>query len=679
MKRTILLPSALLSLGFFFGAPVGVAVASELSVLAEAPARYNEAVTDTTGTLSQEDVDKITAAVTDAEAAAKKKIYVVFVNSFDGMPAESWTKQALDENGGENVGIYAMAVSDREFGVYLGSYWETATGDAMYDAAFSALQQGDWAGSAIAAAEAAAKDGTYGLSGGSGSGSGPSAPSGADAAWLGAGAAGVAAVGGGAWVYSNRRKKKNAQESLEAGRDIAPEDTTSLAQLDIATLEKLAEEELVSTDESIKNARQELGIAVAEFGAERTRAFTRAMNHSTTTLQKAFQLKSQADELRGEQKRPILVEIVSTCGMADDALDAEAENFAKLRDLLLNAPSALDRITQLTVDLRSRIPAASSVLEELHASYSPEMLNSIEHNVEMATVSLDEAERNVTQGRELAARPAGEQGALVDFIRAAEQAATAADKLLQGVENARQNISTAQHSIAPLIKEIQDEIAEATQLRAQGQSQGTQADWESLARAMAAAREAVEKAQAQAERDPLSAWSALTGADSALDEQLDKVRETTTDHARLLAMFDQQAGAASSAIQAATDFIQTRGRVIGSTARTALADAQRLYAQALNERVSNTRSATALARQATDAARKALRAAQDDVDDYQRSQRNDNTGAIITGMVINSLLNSNRSSGWGGSSGGFGGSSGGFGGGFGGSSGGGGGFRGGRF
>src|SRR5699024_9203169 len=145
-----------------------------------------------------------------------------------------------------------------------------------------------------------------------------------------------------------------------------------LMQLPIETLEALAEEELSSTDESIRRGREELDIAMAEFGPERTRSFTRAMNHSQTTLQKAFELQQRLNDSIPEteaETRAMLVQIVSSCGQADDALDAEAENFAEMRNLLVNADSKLDEITQKTVDVRTRLPRVEQTLADLRARY----------------------------------------------------------------------------------------------------------------------------------------------------------------------------------------------------------------------------------------------------------------------------------------------------------------------
>ena len=51
------------------------------------------------------------------------------------------------------------------------------------------------------------------------------------------------------------------------------------------------------------------------------------------------------------------------------------------------------------------------------------------------------------------------------------------------------------------------------------------------------------------------------------------MREKTSTHARQLDLFRQQISVAESNIQAAEDLISSRGRIIGSGARTALADA----------------------------------------------------------------------------------------------------------
>ncbi len=462
---------------------------------------------------------------------------------------------------------------------------------------------------------------------------------------------------------------------MESAREIEPTDTSALARLPLPVLEELAQEELVSTDESIRRGKEELDIAIAEFGPERARKFTAAMNQSTSTLQRAFATHKQIEAQRGmpeAQKRELLVSIVSSCGQADDALDAQAAEFASMRDLLVNAGSKLDELTQKTVDLRARMPQATETLDSLREQYSEQMLQSIADNPQMASVSLDEAEKSLALGRSLESKPAGQQGGLVGAIRDSEHATEVADRLLSAVENAQSTITTAQQGLSALIAEVDGEVAEARQIEAQGQSQGTSADWASLEALLSEASAATSAARSGGAADPLGHYTTLMSLDGRLDEALDTVREVTQTHARQLDMFAQQISVASSTIQAAEDLISARGRLVGASARTALEDAKRLHAQALQQRDRDIRSALDLARQAVAAAQEAQRRAQNDIDDYrrrqQRQQMASGAGDLITGMVIGQML------GGGGHRGGYGG---GFGGGFGGGGFGGGGFSGG--
>lgn len=644
------------------------AFAASAEVIAQAPTAVSERVTDTAGVLSSAEEQQLTEKITQLQQEQQLMVHIVFSNGFDGMSAEDYASALVNEKG-PNSAAYVVDVEGRTMGVQTGDQWPQGKLDEMYDAAYGPLATDDWAGSANALMDTA-----LGAGGGDGNGG----------AWL-AGAGGAAVVaGGGIWAYTRKRTKKESAAVLEDAREIAPTDIRRLNSLDLETLDALAQEELVSTDESIRRGKEELDIATAEFGPERTRAFTRAMNHSTTTLQKAFSIRQRLDDSipeTPEQRREILVEIISSCGQADDALDAQAEEFAEMRNLLINADSKLDELTQRTIDVRARLPKAEQTWEELQAEFNEQMLQSVADNTQLAAAALDEAEKSLDSAREIAARPAGEQGAVVGFIRDAEHALEISDRNLQGVENARSNISQAQASLPALIDEVEGEIAEAAQIKAEGRSQGTDANWDALDEVVARAQQAVDNAKKEGTQDPLGQHTALITIDTELDEQLDTVREITSTHARQLEQFAKQIQAAATQIQAAEDVISSRGRIVGSGARTALADAKHLHAQALHSRDRDIRQAIDYARQSTNAAKIAADRARDDYNNHRRAQQRQQTGNmagnIVTGMVIGQILGGGR--GGGGFGGGFGGGGGGFGGGGGGFSGGGGGFRGGSF
>lgn len=668
---------AALVLGLATASP---AVAADFIIAAPEAASLTDKVTDEAGVLSDSEKSELEDKITALQQEHHVVIFVVFASSLpEG--AESYA-DSIVKSKGPNSAAYVVGVDDSTVGVQTGKEWPRGRLDAMYDAAYAKLADGHQYGpSALALVDAA----ETGSSGSSSSGSAGSSDSdGSGGLWLAGGAGALALAGGGAVVASRRKTKKDSAATLESARQIEPSNTAQLDRLDMATLEKLAQEELVSTDESIRRGKEELDIAVAEFGPERTRPFTRAMNHSTLTLQKAFQLQQKLQDNLPEstaERRQMLVEIISSCGQADDALDEQAADFAAMRDLLMNASTKLDELTQRTVDLRGRLPQARTTLSTLRESYSEEVLSSIADNPEMAEVSLTEAEKLLDRGRSLQAQPAGQQGPLVGIIRDAEHALEVSDRLLKGVENAENSITAARDNLPALIDEVEEEIAEAQHLEQRGKAQGSDADWAALEQVLARAREALNSARQHGKADPLGQYTALTAIDSELDEQLDTVRETNSTRERQLSLYRQQMASAESSIQAAEDLLSSRGRVIGSEARVALADATRLHAQAQSAASTDLRAALNFSRDAAAAAQTSLNRAKSDLDAYrrqqQRRQATDAAGNILTGMVIGQILGGGSSRGHGG---GFGGgfSGGGFGGG-GFSGGGGGGFRGGSF
>ena len=653
----------------------GSAFAAETTTVAQGTgtATLTEKVTDDAGVLSTQEKAELREKIGQLQKDEHRVLFVYITNKLDADP-ESFAAQVVKDKG-ENSAVYVLSVDDRKMGVQTGKAWPKGRLDQMYDAAYDKLASDEYGASALALADAALGNPSASSSSGSSDSSG--------LAWLGGGAAAIVAAGGGIMYYSRRNTKKNKAQTLESAREIAPGDTGQLNRLSLETLDQLAQEELVSTDESIRRGKEELNIALSEFGPERVRPFTKAMNHSTSTLQKAFHLRQRLDDAVPEspaERRQMLVDIVSSCGQADDALDAQAAEFAQMRDLLIHSAEKLDELTQRTVGLRARLPEAESTLARLKGNYDEHVLSSIADNPELAAASLDEAEKLLEKARGVQAQPAGQQGPLVGLIRDSEHACAMTDRLISGVENAEENIATARANLESLIAEVEGEIDEARELERQGKAQGTTADWNALEELLGRAGSAVTEAKAQGQQDPLGQHTALTSIDTQLDEALDRVREKTSTHARQLDLFRQQISVAESNIQAAEDLISSRGRIIGSGARTALADAKRLHAQALHTERSDIRAALQSSREAVAAAQAALQRAKDDIDEHrrrqQRQQMGNAAGNIVTGMVLGQMLGGGRGFGGGFGGGGFGGGS--FGGGdLGGGDGG--GFRGGSF
>ncbi|WP_314907300.1 TPM domain-containing protein [Corynebacterium matruchotii] len=611
-------------------------------------------VTDQAGRLSQEEIDSINKLAQDYRHKTDGIAYIVFVDSFPpGMDAQEWATQALKPIAASRYDIL-LAVGSNTYGYAYSEAFTAKSFKQVDTAVVSHLRQHDWAGAASSFITTAQQVAAGGSSSGDSKGSAA-----VGAAILLGGLGLLGAAGGGAVYAAKRKSKRDTAKAVEQGRALDPKDTAALSQLSTAALEQLAAEELVSTDESIKAAQAELDISVGEFGTERTRKFTQALQHSQSTLQKAFAIQQQINDRKYTSefdKRSLLIEIISSCGQADDVLDQEAKNFADMRNLLVNAPQTLERLTQSTVDLQARITPAMEQMADLRRSFPAETLSSINHNVEIAQAALAEAEKQIDVGRDLAARPAGEQAGLIEAIRIAETDINQADRMLKAIESARSDIAAAQANLDALIAEIEGEIAQGEAIKSQGVAQGTQLDWNAVSNTLTRAREALQEARGIKDHDPLTAWTRLTDMDSQLDEMLEQIQSGITDHARVLRVFDQQSAAAQTAIRAAQDFISSRGRYVRSDARTKLADAEQAFEKAVAVRTSQTRDAINYARHATTQAQAALRVAQRDVDSEMRQNNSSggSAGSFVAGALFNEMMNDHHRSGFGsyGSSGG---------------------------
>lgn len=629
------------------------------AVYAAPPSSFENLLTDEAGVLSPEESAQLSSALSESVKNTHRPLYIVYLSDTNGMSAEAWARQAGRQLRSNEAAVLAIVPNSRDGGVWTGSEWPSGSDQHIWDAAYPHLVEKEWGKAGLAAAEATTRSSSSALK------------------IIGVGA-GVAipvlgAAVGGSMMLSRRSRRKKQEGILRDAQKINPEDLGSIAKLPTDALRALAEEELKSTDVSVRRAREELDRAQQEFGVERTRPFIKALNHSTTTLQQAFYLRERLyddiPESEDEQRR-LLIEVISSCGQADKALDSEAEHFAAMRRKLIDAPSTINALFGRSIEMHRRLEAAKATLADLHTRHSASILRSLDDNPEAALEALTTAEAHLNEAQQISEKPAGQQQSLIDILNEADSALSLADAQLRAIENAEDDLRNATARLDDLIAEIREEINEAAQLSESGRQHGAPADWEALDRLVQEAETELKESSTEANEDPLSAYSRLTALDARLDDALDRVRAISADQARRLALYDQAVDSAQALIRQAEDLLATRSSIIGTEARTRLREAQRLLAEALTLRVSDTPTGTTKASDAGTRARQAYRLMREDIRNYEQnlgSNGNSNsTGALIAGLVANALIQ--------GSNGGFG-----RGGGFGGGGFGGGGFGGGGF
>ncbi len=625
------------------------------------PFRLPGYVTDEAGVLNGADRSNVTSAIDSLYSNRKTRLWVVYVDSFSGQsPNRGRTIRRRASDLGDFDALLAVATVDRAY-AFLVPDSATELSSSRVDSLRRneiepALGQADWAGAAVAAAS--------GLNESPGSSSGIS--------WVGLLAA-LAVIGLALallLLWRRRRRRKRREAEFAAARRVDPTDPQALAAVSLDALDDLSRERVVEVDNALRTSGHELELALEEFGDKETRPFVDAVNNAKITLAQAFNVRQQLDDAIPEtpaQRRDLLTRVVVAAAKADRELDARSEAFAKLRDLVINAPTRLDALTQQVVDITARLGPSEQKLTALHSEFDDAALTSVSGNADAAKELLSFADQNITRARELADRPmAGRQTELVECVRAAEASLAQARSLLDAVDSAASDIRRAAATLPAAIEDIQNGIKQAGVLLQQGSTpQAAQ-----LAQARDAAAAAVATAQRNGSQDPLGSFTQLTKADADLDRLLAAVEEQREAAERLNRALDEAMFTARSRVRSVSDFIDTRRGIVGPEARTRLAEAVRHIGAADAKRSTDPAEAIAHANGASMLAAQAQSLASADVQNAQRSYMGPygggggggNMGAILGGILIGNVL----SGGFGGggfSTGSFGGSGGGGGGG----------------
>jgi uncharacterized membrane protein YgcG/BMFP domain-containing protein YqiC len=595
------------------------------------PFRLPDYVTDQAHALTGSQRTDVEQAVNQLYNSRHVRLWVVFVDTFSGQGAVSWTERTRDTSDlSDEDAILAVATRDRSYAFLAGPATGLNSSDVdnlRRNQIEPALRRNDWAGAAIAAAN--------GMDKSTGGAFSPIVLLVILAVLL------VLVLL--LWWWSRRRRRKRREAEYAAARRVDPADPDALASVSIDALDELSKSMVVDVDNAVRTSDNELALAVEEFGDRDTAPFSKAVSGAKTTLAQAFNVRQILDDAIPEtpaQRRDLLTRVVVAAAKADRELDAQREAFAQLRDLVINAPSRLDAMTQQMVDLTARLEPSSQALAALHKQFSDTALASVAGNVDTAKQRLDFADQNITTARNLVSRPADRQTGLVDAVRAAESALGQARTLLDAVDSAATDINRAIATLPAAIADIQNGIKSAGDQLAQGHTSRAA----ELGAARDAAVRAVADAQSTGSSDPLGAFTALTQADAELDRLLASVAEEREAAERLSRAYDQALFTAQSRVRAVSDYIDVRRGGIGPEARTRLAEAVRQLQAAQDKRETDLNEAIAHANGAAMLAAQAQSMATADAQAAQRAYTGryggggSNMGAVLGGIILGNIL-----------------------------------------
>jgi uncharacterized membrane protein YgcG len=647
-----------------------LALAGSSVAFAEDVLRLEGPVTDTAGVLTGS-VDEVEQAIDRTLDDHGVQVFVLFVRTTGDLPMADYAQGTADLNSlGVDDALLVVAMDDRTDYIWVSDGLDEIT-DGELDAILveelePRLRDGDAPGAAIAAVEAlgvaadspAPTDGPLVPGpvtpvptldpGGSGSGGG--------GIGIGAIIAAILLAGGGFLVYRWWRARRDAA-AAGAGVAVAP----SPAELSGPALRQRANALLIATDERVRDARQEIDFAEAQYGPEAVGELREAVAAAAEELAASFTLRQRLDDDQPEDdatRDGMMREIVERTTRAHERLDAETGRIRQLRDLERDAPGTLVELPARIETVEDRLPAARSTLDGLR-SYAESAWQPVGGHIEEAEKGLAGARTAVTVGSAAMARNDRPEVALA--TREALEGVTGAAELLDAIEALRATIAEAEERLPAELADADRDLRDTrTALAELGQlDPGVAGRVREAERAIDQAHEVSRERPA----DPVRALKLATDAHRVSDAVLVAARDAAAAHDRLEAAADSSIKTASAEYDRAATFIASRRRGVGEEARTRLAEARRHLDSAAAVAASDPQAAVDQAGRAQQLANDAYRIASSDFSDWdqggpgwgQRGGTSDGDataeilGQILGGVIGGVIRSGGGGGGWGGS------------------------------
>lgn len=338
----------------------------------------------------------------------------------------------------------------------------------------------------------------------------------------------------------------------------------------MGSISKRAGTLLVRLDDALREADDELGYAIAQFGAAKARPYGDAVAAARTKVTEAFRLRQALDDAQPDsdrQKREWTLQIIALCEQAEKALGDQDARFASLRRQEVNAAGTLQDLRSRVTDTAARVEGARTAIAELEKKYVPEAVADVASNPDAAEALLVTATSTAD-----AAAPAISQSGVNDVsgpLQDAAQSAHRADQLLDAVERTARDLRQADDALTALRASAQDDLVEARVER----DSAPDADTGRAIIDAVAGVEAILTDRSTGRIDPVAELDRLGDAIAGLDAALASARNQTQrlEHAR--AAYVGTLVSAKSQIAAARDYIGSHR--VGVDARTRLAEAER--------------------------------------------------------------------------------------------------------
>ena len=542
-----------------------ILLALGLPALAASPMSISDSVTDPDGWLSSADRSTIESATSRA-ASSGKPVKVVVVANFSGTDAESWCQQTVERSSLTNgTVVYVIAYDQRRDAA---CSFNGPSGSSLQGAVRASEKQltpNPLTSSAVANGVNAFVNTL--LNGTSNSGSSSANPSyssnpgatdddvrplvGMSVMFLLL-VGGVIAIAIGV-ARSSRRNRLAAQQA---------------AQVDAESAARAAQEanrQLLSADEQVRTATDELNYARAQFGLNSTDEFARAIEAGKAAVSRGFSAQAQMNSATApaEQLR-LATAIMRDLGANMNPLSTIQASFATKRAEQASLPERIAEARERLAEELTDLERAKSELSSISTLYPAQMLASLQDNPEQAEALLTSARSALDTAEASAPTDRAHAASALDT---ALRALTMANHQTDAIFSAKSDLDAIRDRLVAAISSISSDITDVNELNT---------DPAVFNPLVADAHAAIAEAQAALANtgDPLAALEHLRMSEATLDAALEPLRTKEEAYEKARTAAEAQISLADSAVSQAERYVQGRRGAIDLELRSTLNNAE---------------------------------------------------------------------------------------------------------
>ena len=542
-----------------------ILLALGLPALAASPMSISDSVTDPDGWLSSADRSTIESATSRA-ASSGKPVKVVVVANFSGTDAESWCQQTVERSSLTNgTVVYVIAYDQRRDAACSFNGPSSSSLQAAVRASEKQLTPNPLVSSAVANGVNAFVNTL--LNGTSNSGSSSTNPSyssnpgatdddvrplvGMSVMFLLL-VGGVIAIAIGV-ARSSRRNRLAAQQA---------------AQVDAESAARAAQEanrQLLSADEQVRTATDELNYARAQFGLNSTDEFARAIEAGKAAVSRGFSAQAQMNSATApaEQLR-LATAIMRDLGANMNPLSTIQASFATKRAEQASLPERIAEARERLAEELTGLERAKSELSSISTLYPAQMLASLQDNPEQAEALLTSARSALDTAEASAPTDRAHAASALDT---ALRALTMANHQTDAIFSAKSDLDAIRDRLVAAISSISSDITDVNELNT---------DPAVFNPLVADAHAAIAEAQAALANtgDPLAALEHLRMYEATLDAALEPLRTKEEAYEKARTAAEAQISLADSAVSQAERYVQGRRGAIDLELRSTLNNAE---------------------------------------------------------------------------------------------------------